>query len=388
MHQASQPKNTPGRSRRGGRNGTPQKTYASENDMPNYRQVQPDSPCTPQKLASGNAAATQNVQSTNQKQRSKATNKPRNKTGAASPGANVNKLERQSPSFVAPAFAGATFHHSPAPSALPIPSFLSRTFSAPDSPSQRASPAEATQEPSPPTTDSEDAGELSPPPNVPRNDDSPLEVFFKAQRDEKARTRRASSANAVVVALGPFSPPNDSPQACNTLPKATAPAPPRRPQASRNQSSGISSNELNGIPGEPLGPAFSTPYQDRIRAARSNNNSGQATPTSTRSSAQKVDFDRSEALKRYLFAGKLGPSPQLHQQQKPQPQPQHRQQPVPSQDAHPKMPRGMFPATVLGGNPNPPATQPQYQAATGLRPDQMRTMEDSLRKVLKLDSVN
>ncbi|KAK6834803.1 hypothetical protein PG990_000384 [Apiospora arundinis] len=382
MHSSPHPKNTPGR-RRPGRNGNSQKNYASENDAASYRQVYSDSPSTPQKLAAGDALAAQNSQTTNSKQR-KHSHKGRNKNGAASPGlANGNSVnkERHSPSFPPnqiPAFAGATFHHSPAPSALPIPSFLARTSSAPDSPSQKKpSTTGPSQEPSPPTTDSEEDGLGSPPLPVPRNEESPLEFFFKAQRAEKSGTaRRASSANINAVPPGPFSPPHDSPKECQTVPRVATLPQQKRPAVGRMPSSGISSTELDGTPGKSLGPAFSTPYSERIKAARPSNGFAPATPTNARTS----EADRSDALKRYLFSGGKG-SPQ-------QPQTPPRQQPASTgaTQAPPKLPRGMFPASVLNGGG---ARAPQVQSPpsnNSQSSDQMRFMEDSLRRLLKMDS--
>ncbi|KAK8066554.1 hypothetical protein PG997_013301 [Apiospora hydei] len=353
MHSSPHPKNTPGR-RRPGRNGNSQKNYASENDAANYRQGYSDSPSTPQRLASGDALAAPNSQSTTQKQR-KHSHKGRNKNGAASPGlahANSVKQERHSPSFPPsqiPAFAGATFHHSPAPSALPIPSFLARTTSAPDSPSQVKKPITTgpSQEPSPPTTDSEEDGLGSPLPPVPRNEESPLEIFFKAQRAEKSGTaRRASSSNITVIPPGPFSPPHDSPKECQTLPRVAALPPQKRPAAARMPSSGISSTELDGNPGKSLGPAFSTPYSERIKAARPANSSvHQAAPTG----ARNLDADRSDALKRYLFSGGNG-------------------------------------ASVLNGGSAKAQQMQSPPPSNAQSSEQMRFMEDSLRRVLKLDS--
>ncbi|KAK7966529.1 uncharacterized protein PG986_000806 [Apiospora aurea] len=376
MHSSPHPKNTPGR-RRPGRNGNLQKNYASENDAANYRQGYSDSPSTPQRLASGDALAAPNSQSTAQKQR-KHSHKGRNKNGTASPGlahANGVKQERHSPSFPPsqiPAFAGATFHHSPAPSALPIPSFLARTTSAPDSPSQVKKPITTgpSQEPSPPTTDSEEDGLGSPLPPVPRNEESPLEFFFKAQRAEKSGTaRRASSSNITAIPPGPFSPPHDSPKECQTLP--------RRPAAARMPSSGISSTELDGNPGKSLGPAFSTPYSERIKAARPANGSvHHAAPTS----ARNLDADRSDALKRYLFSGGNGGM------QQPQTPPRQHLTSTGATQTPPKLPRGMFPASVLNGGSAKAQQMQSPPPSNAQSSEQMRFMEDSLRRVLKLDS--
>jgi hypothetical protein len=401
MQQSPHPRNTPGR-RRPGRNGTPQKNYASENDAANYRQCHSDSPSTPQKTPSGAPVVSQNGQSTAQKQRSRNAHRGRNKNGASSPnGVNNhhgNSKDRHSPSFPpaqGPAFAGATFHHSPAPSALPIPSFLARTISAPDaSPSQKRPPTGPSQEPSPPTSDSEENGSASPPVPPLRNEESPLEFFFKADRAEKARTRRASSDNISAIALGPFSPPRDlhSPKEPKTFPRVAVAPPAGLPNVGRNPSSGASPREPEPTPGQPLGPAFSTPYAERIKAARPNNHTTQG----NLSTAQKLDLDRSEALKRYLFSGAVANAQrQLQEQQAPhdQKQAQRRQQACP-----PKMPNGMFPASVLKGNrsnaqgqaqPEPPVKLQQKSPSpplSGSHSEQVRFMEDSLRRVLKLDS--
>jgi hypothetical protein len=93
------------------------------------------------------------------------------------------------------AYAGPTFHASPAPSALPIPKFLSRSVPA----KTRMDP------PTPPPEDSSDsAGSPSPlaaspsraPIPVPtRNEDSPLDLLFKAHRAERANNVSGSPAS-------------------------------------------------------------------------------------------------------------------------------------------------------------------------------------------------
>ncbi|KAH7390495.1 hypothetical protein BKA66DRAFT_413880 [Pyrenochaeta sp. MPI-SDFR-AT-0127] len=101
------------------------------------------------------------------------------------------------------AYAGPTFHASPAPSALPIPKFLSRSVPA----KTRAGP------PTPPPEDSSDsAGSPSPtiaspsraPIAVPsRNHDSPLDMLFKADKAERAKNVHGSPASSNF-----FNPPN------------------------------------------------------------------------------------------------------------------------------------------------------------------------------------
>lgn len=94
------------------------------------------------------------------------------------------------------AYAGPTFHASPAPSALPIPKFLSRSVPA----KTRAGP------PTPPPEDSSDsAGSPSPtnaspsraPIAVPaRKDDSPLDMLFNADKAERAKHGQGSPASS------------------------------------------------------------------------------------------------------------------------------------------------------------------------------------------------
>lgn len=103
------------------------------------------------------------------------------------------------PAKVQAAYAGPTFHASPAPSALPIPKFVSKSVP----PKTRSGP------PTPPPDEGSDSGSSpSPSPSrapipVPtRHQDSPLDMLFKADRAERARTGNYSPASA------PFSSPN------------------------------------------------------------------------------------------------------------------------------------------------------------------------------------
>lgn len=109
------------------------------------------------------------------------------------------------PAKIQAAYAGPTFHASPAPSALPIPKFLSKSV-----------PAKTRQgPPTPPPEDSSDSAN-SPSPSqdspsrgsipVPRrDDDSPLDLLFKADRAERAKQGNGSPSSS-----GFFSPPNPS----------------------------------------------------------------------------------------------------------------------------------------------------------------------------------
>ncbi|KAL8871160.1 MAG: hypothetical protein Q9174_002955 [Haloplaca sp. 1 TL-2023] len=94
-------------------------------------------------------------------------------------------------------YAGPTFHASPAASSLPMPKFLSKSV------------PEASKDPSLPTTATQETGESSseqsedsPTPasvqpmkqQPPPREESPLDIFFKADRQEKERQRKEQEA--------------------------------------------------------------------------------------------------------------------------------------------------------------------------------------------------
>lgn len=394
------PKGTPNRKRHPtnrGRNGS-QKVYASENDVPTYKSSNIVSPSTPQKHASGRSAATQ-TQSTNQKQRNKGNRSRNPKNDVTSPG---RRLDGGSPSFPSkelPAniFAGSTFHASPAPSALPLPSFLG--LSNEDSPVSKDMTPESAQDSTPPTTDSDEGSpvhELSP-----RHSDSPLELFFRADRAEKAeraRVRRASSANTDTGGLSLFTQTQDSPRReCNTFPKTIAHSSLRRLGTTESDTSGgIPSSELDGSSRLRVGPAFSTPYSERIRAARSS--SAQATPTINRN----IDPASSDALKRYLWTGQFTqPVPQeqsvgssrsggTNRTVQQQCRPAGNQ----NQGTYQSSERVIFTEKNLSrGAPTnyaPRAQSPsssQVHAQSSPHPDHILLLEGNLRRVLKLDAL-
>ncbi|KAF1915556.1 hypothetical protein BDU57DRAFT_276712 [Ampelomyces quisqualis] len=93
------------------------------------------------------------------------------------------------------AYAGPTFHASPAPSALPIPKFLSRSVPA----KTRIDP------PTPPPEDSSDftgspqsmaaSPSRAPIPVPSRNEQSPLDMLFKADRAERSKCVNGSPAS-------------------------------------------------------------------------------------------------------------------------------------------------------------------------------------------------
>jgi hypothetical protein len=132
-------------------------------------------------------------------------------TGAQSAGMPSSAKPMSTPSTAA--YAGPTFHASPAPSTLPIPSFYSK--SVPESPGLKSLKG---------------ASLLESPTPVPaaivnmqsKREESPLDFFFKADREEKARARSASSTQTAAPATGPFRPPTLSPRMSQTPPASTS----------------------------------------------------------------------------------------------------------------------------------------------------------------------
>ncbi|KAI1816234.1 hypothetical protein GGS20DRAFT_256535 [Poronia punctata] len=278
-----------------GRNSS-KKTYASESDIPLHkaRTDKPSSPCTPQKSLSPGIPPQQAL-STNTKQRNRNKNRgvknlsPGQGQQGRSPSVHVEDA-------VAPIFAGSTFHASPAPTSLPIPSFLGRSNTERHVADHGTTAAQDT----PPQTDAEESPTGK---TAPRHDESPLELFFRADRAEKARVPRVGSANTTFTGTAAFSPPRRLEEDPETSPMAIAVRSAQRPSfPQRNTSPGTCTSGMDGTARLPLGPAFSTPYNERIRAARSYQGPAETTPLASR----HLDPNSSEALKRYLFTGHLG----------------------------------------------------------------------------------
>ncbi|KAF4120287.1 hypothetical protein GMORB2_3088 [Geosmithia morbida] len=387
----AQPKPTPNRRRQGrngGRNGA-QKSYASENDAGLVNVSRPDTtPQTPDKNNHGN--------NSRQRPRTKSARKNNNNNVAASTSPEpdqpaMNSHYRNTPSrSVAPAsvsnaiaYAGATFHASPAPSALPMPSFVSKGSVTPtESPASKAAVYGAhghhqsfPQQPSPPATDTDV-------PTPQRRltglgaSDSPLDFMFKAHREEKERQRyNGPSGQQQQQSAPPMTTPssNESPSVLAGFHRGSMSMPHMRhhdPFARQaHHMGGIDDDELGrDYRQQPMGPAFSTPYRDRIKAARpsqSGRPGGQE-----QNSASPSSEDPSEALKRFLFGGNLQSSPA----------------PAPGRHInHATLQRAPFPAVhqsppTRAANQGPP---PAHSASQG---GNLQAMENDLRRILRLDA--
>ena len=176
------------------------------------------------------------------------------------------------------AYAGPNFHSSPAPSALPIPSFYSKSM--PSIPSSNtpdileeeggAEATEAVEESS--TTQTETSR---------KRESTPLDFLFDAARQARGTPRGESPAvrSANISTVG-NSPVNGSP-------------------AARECSESDFPFELEGHgANSQIGPAFATPYKERIHALRSASASPAATPPILDEEERKAKTD---ALKKLLM---------------------------------------------------------------------------------------
>ncbi|KAI9772889.1 MAG: hypothetical protein M1840_008771 [Geoglossum simile] len=195
------------------------------------------------------------------------------------------------------AYAGPTFHASPAPSALPLPSFFSKSLPHSGNSLQAMLEREG--------SDKSDASSSrgTPPPPVERQitEESPLDIFFRADKEEKARARRNNAG------LGQFDSPGSTTAQLGSPSYLRSPStplfngPPSRDTATpeifaMDSDSGSSSRK-------PYGPAFSTPYSERINTIRSNRppSSNSMAAQSPSPSDEELLKAKTQALKDLLF---------------------------------------------------------------------------------------
>ncbi|KXL50835.1 hypothetical protein M433DRAFT_416340 [Acidomyces richmondensis BFW] len=97
------------------------------------------------------------------------------------------------------AYAGPTFHASPAPSSLPMPKFISR--SVPNALGQVSLRARMNGDKTPEKEESSPEPDVVSPVNMDAHQ-SPLDLFFKADREEKEKRRQASLAAPEMISRG------------------------------------------------------------------------------------------------------------------------------------------------------------------------------------------
>ena len=212
----------------------------------------------------------------------------------ASPAPNGHARTSSQPSNGTPmkdnaAYAGPTFHASPAPSALPIPSFFSKSFPESDlAPTLETDSEDAETEQDLETTPSKPRAR--PPPTQPTqpttngSEASPLDFLFKAA----VQARNSNATRSPESAARMHSPQTDS--------KALPPKPQTAP-------GDVFAFEM-GSPNQPrahIGPAFAPSYQDRMDALRSS-----SSPSHSPNAMDDHRRAKNEELKRML----LNPRPQ------------------------------------------------------------------------------
>lgn len=168
------------------------------------------------------------------------------------------------------AYAGSTFQQSPAASALPMPSFYSKSL-----PTAGFIPSQPSKEPTPPLPSS-----ATPPHDSPsKRESTPCDFLFEAARKAKATPRGESPANLV----GNLSVPTGSPASRSPGPK---------------EGDSMFPFELDGgaVPGED-GSSFATPYKDRMAALRSTRSTSQGVKNMDENERKA----KTEALKKLLM---------------------------------------------------------------------------------------
>lgn len=300
---SSQQKSTPARRRPGRAEARPSanKAYASENDVATldssrFRRA-PQTPSKPSYVSPAPGYPSASKRGSRHRDINKA--KARNPSTSPDPTQRGFQDTPHDSVSLRPstgtAFAGATFHASPAPSALPIPSFHAKSSGGTPVHSWARDVA---QEPSP-ATDTDAPTPVRP--SHPSSHESPLDFMFCAHREEKEIKCHNETIGQNTTFSGLASPQPSSQSNGNASPSLYSDLQSRR-TISKPPSSGLDSFEVPS--GAPMGPAFSTPYQERIRAARSSASRPQ--PSRDRSSPRAVarsTDDSAEALKKFLFFG-------------------------------------------------------------------------------------
>lgn len=251
---------------------------------------------------------------------------------------------RATPLKAQQAYAGPTWHHSPAPSALPMPSFYSK--SVPNVSTSR--PPEAANDRGAPQVDTPEAEEevspLKPENGVQRaRESTPLDFLFEAAKKAK-NTPRGESPDARSVSMsGHESPFNRSP-----APREGDQVFPFELESGRNTPGGVA-------------PPFATPYKDRMDALRSASSS-----TGVSSDAREVEARaKSDALKKFMnltpratSASSDTPDPNNPFNAR-APQPRNLHQPVPQQHRHRSGPS--TPVSGFSNGPGPAQYFPNMQ---------------------------
>ena len=267
------------------------------------------------------------------------------------------------------AYAGPTFHNSPAPNALPLPSIFSKSVPSVAAPNLEDFGSE--DESSAPEDGTPSRPKSKETRQVPEREASPLDFMFKAARQAKA-SPRTETPNGTHLETPP-----SGGQARNH---------------ERHHSSGGGlfhfEADVPGTGSRTIGGAFATPYNERMKALRFNNSLSNTDPLQLDEEQRKA---KSEALKKLLFSQTpqrpASASPRLHDQANPFDKPPTSQQ-VASIATSADYRHGSGPSTPRTfGSPqhaqqqhNPLADFPALQHSLGQGSPRNRTPSSNLRQ--------
>ncbi len=227
------------------------------------------------------------------------------------------------------AFAGSTFNASPAPSALPLPKLLSR--SVPANAGQRSLQARLRHEQDQQPQD--DVPRASSPPSdgpptdgaIPAQAASPLDIFFRADQEEKAGDRRALKAAPSPSQRHSFGP-GRLPE--NPLTVTPSPTQRHRRQPTDNGTTDMFSFEMDGdtpTKTPPIYPLASSTPPRPAEVVRSNTTPG--TTELGRLEAEERLRQQSEILKALLRRGPQSPMDNQTSPKTSDPQPESQHEP-------------------------------------------------------------
>ena len=247
---------------------------------------------------------------------------------------NVQSKAKATPIKAQQAYAGPTWHHSPAPSALPMPSFYSKSVPnvSTSRPPEAANDSGAPREDTPEAESSRRKAENG----IQREREiTPLDFLFEAAKKAKS-TPRGESPDARSVSMSG----HESPYSRSPAPREGDQVFPFELESGRNTPGGVA-------------PPFATPYKDRMDALRSASSSTSATSDSREAEARA----KSDALKKFmnLTPRATSDSSDVSDPNNPfnarPPQPRNLHQPVPQQHRH-----RSGPSTPVSGLSNGPGS--------------------------------
>ena len=222
----------------------------------------------PQRNPSPAAATTKNNNKSNKGQQRKSSNATDKPHGEAKHVLNPYEKGKATPTpMKQAAYAGSTFQQSPAASALPLPSFYSKSLPNAGSMPVRHRIPESASPPQPDTLTRADE-------SASKHEATPCDFLFQAARQARASSRAGSPA----VRSGHLSVPNGSPASRSPAPR---------------EGDAMFPFELDGVNAGEDGSAFATPYKARLEALRSISSGGKSMDDAERKA-------KTEALKKLL----------------------------------------------------------------------------------------